>query len=182
MKLMNQILAQEPHEPQAAQRVESRSAVDARNVNLGDPGAMANVCSPSQLHLFRSSCRRFSSPIQQPSNSGPTYTARILERFVVAVLCCPLGSILCIHAAKDTLVLFQAQEDRHNDNARTDADGAVLPAVVVQANDEWKAIGVTDMRVSRFVDALHTAFMDKCVDKCPVHFVAGASDFSCRGS
>ena len=47
MKLMNQILAQEPHEPQAAQRVESRSAVDARNVNLGDPGAMANVCSPS---------------------------------------------------------------------------------------------------------------------------------------
>ena len=70
----------------------------------------------------------------------------------------------------------------NNDNARTDADGAVLPAVVVQANDEWKAIGVTDMRVSRFVDALHTAFMDKCVDKCPVHFVAGASDFSCRGS
>ena len=70
----------------------------------------------------------------------------------------------------------------NNDNARTDADGAVLPAVVVQANDEWKAIGVTDMRVSRFVDALHTAFMDKCVDKCPVYFVAGASDFSCRGS
>ena len=70
----------------------------------------------------------------------------------------------------------------NNDNARTDADGAVLPAVVVQANDEWKAIGVTDMRVSRFVDALHTAFMDNCADKCPVHFVAGASDFkkNCR--
>ena len=63
----------------------------------------------------------------------------------------------------------------NNDNARTDADDAVLHAVVVQANDEWKAIGVTDMRVSRFLDALHTAF----VDKCPVYFVAGASDFSC---
>jgi len=104
MKLMNQILAQEPHEPQAAQRVESRSAVDARNVNLGDPGAMANVCSPSQLHLFRSSCRRFSGPIQQPSNSGPTYTARILERLK--------------KTGKKT------GTKSNNDNARTDADGA----------------------------------------------------------
>ena len=85
-----------------------------------------------------------------------------------------------MHAAKDTFVLFQAQEDRqedrhksNNDNARTDAGDAVIHAVVVQANDEWKAICVTGMRVSRFVDALHTAF----VDKCPVHFVAGASDF-----
>ena len=180
MKLMNQILAQEPHEPQAAQRVESRSAVDARNVNFGDPAQW-----PTYAALPTASLPEFLSPIQQPSSSGPNYTARILERFVVAVLCCPLGSIVCMHAAKDTLVLFQAQEDRqedrhksNNDNARTDAGDAVIHAVVVQANDEWKAICVTGMRVSRFVDALHTAF----VDKCPVYFVAGASDFSCRRS
>jgi hypothetical protein len=111
MKLMNQILAQEPHEPQAAQRVESRSAVDARNVNLGDPGAMANVCSPSQLHLFRSSCRRFSSQFTrvQPillgfsKSSSSLYSAARLAPFFAYML------------QKDTLVLFQAQEDRQED-------------------------------------------------------------------
>ena len=174
---LNGILTQEPCAAPAAQQDESRVHTDAPVVELGDPSTNAALPTPPRPE--------FQSPMQQHPISGPVCTAATRKRFVVAMCCCPLGSIVCMHAAKDTLVLFQAQEDRqedrhksNNDNARTDADDAVLHAVVVQANDEWKAICVTDMRVSRFVDALHTAF----VDKCPVYFVAGASDFSCRRS
>ena len=105
-------------------------------------------------------------------------------RFVVAICCCPLGSILCIHAAKDTSVVtrsscFSPKKGRtQRSKARKNAEHAVLDEAVERATNEWSALGVTDMRVSPFVHALRTPLVHGCL----VYFVAGASEFTCRGS
>ena len=170
------ILTQEPCAAPAAQQDASLLVTDAPIVELGDASANAAV---STLPL-----PEFESPIQEHSISGPAHTAPKPIRFVVAICCCPLGSILCTHAAKDTLVskrlsCFSPRKTRTKRNkAGNKADHAVLDEAVELANNEWNALGVTDVRVSQFVHALRTPF----VDACPVYFVAGASDFSCRGS
>jgi hypothetical protein len=171
------ILTQEPCAAPAAQQDVSLFVTDARIVELGD--ASANAALPT-LRL-----PEFESPIQEHSISGPAHTAPKPIRFVVAICCCPLGSILCIHAAKDTSVLtrsscFSSKKARiQRRKARNIAEHAVLDEAVQLANNDWNALGVTDMRVSPFVHALRTPF----VHRCPVYLLAGASDskFSCRG-
>ena len=173
---LNGILTQEPCAAPAAQQDESRVHTDAPVVELGDPSTNAALPTPPRPE--------FQSPMQQHPISGPVCTAATRKRFVVAMCCCPLGSILCIHAAKDTSVVtrsscFSARKGRiQRSKERRNAEHAVLDGAVELATNEWNALGVTDMRVSPFVHALRTPF----VHGCPVYFLAGAGEFSCRGS
>ena len=140
------ILTQEPCAAPAAQQDASLLVTDAPIVELGD--ASANAALPT-LRL-----PEFESPIQQESSSGPAYTAPKPIRFVVAICCCPLGSILSIHAAKDTSVLtrsscFSPKSARIQRlkaaKARNNAEHALLDEAVELATNEWNALGVTDM-------------------------------------
>ena len=149
------ILTQEPCAAPAAQQDASLLVTDAPIVELGDASANAAV---STLPL-----PEFESPIQEHSISGPAHTAPKPIRFVVAICCCPLGSILCIHAAKDTSVLtrsscFSPKSARIQRlkaaKARNNAEHALLDEAVQLATNEWNALGVTDMRVSPFVHAI----------------------------
>ena len=97
---LNGILTQEPCAAPAAQQDESRIHTDARTVELGDPSTNAALPTPPRPE--------FQSPMQQHPISGPVGTAATRKRFVVAMCCCPLGSILCIHAAKDTSVVTRS--------------------------------------------------------------------------
>ena len=131
---LNGILTQEPP---AAQQDESRIHTDARTVELGDPSTNAALPTPPRPE--------FQSPMQQHPISGPVCTAATRKRFVVAMCCCPLGSILCIHAAKDTSVVtrsscFSARKGRiQRSNARKNAEHAVLDEAVERATNEWSA-------------------------------------------
>ena len=173
---LNGILTQEPCAAPAAQQDESRVHTDARVVELGDPSTNAALPTPPRPE--------FQSPMQQHPISGPVCTAATRKRFVVAMCCCPLGSILCIHAAKDTSVVtrsscFSARKGRfQRSKERKNAEHAVLDGAVELATNEWNALGVTDMRVSPFVHALRTPLVHGCL----VYFLAGAGDFTCRGS
>jgi len=177
------ILTQEPCAAPAAQQHTSLPVTDASIVELGDASANAAL---STLPL-----PEFESPIQEHSISGPAHTAPKPIRFVVAICCCPLGSILCIHAAKDTSVLTRSscfspksariqrlKAAKARNNA---AEHALLDEAVELATNEWNAQGVTDMRVSPFLHAPRTPFV--LSHGCPVYFLAGASysKFACRG-
>ena len=173
---LNEILMQEPFAAPAAQQDESLVRTDAGIVELGEPSTYAALPTPP-LPEFR-------SPIQQHPISDPVCTAAPRKRFVVSMCCCPLGSILCIHAAKDTSVVtrsscFSPKKGRtQRSKARKNAEHAVLDEAVERATNEWSALGVTDMRVSPFVHALRTPLVHGCL----VYFVAGAGEFTCRGS
>jgi hypothetical protein len=170
-----EILTQEPNAPPAALQDGSLDLADVRIVELGGPST--NAALPT-LPL-----PEFPPPIP-PACTPPTP-----ERFVLATCCCPLGSIICIHAAKDTSVLTRSscfspkkaarKARKERSNASNIAEQAVLDEAVQLATNEWNALGVTDMRVSLFVHAPRTPF----VHRCPVYLLAGASDskFSCRG-
>ena len=88
------------------------------------------------------------------------------------------------HIGRDTFVLFQPQGNgevkgrTQRSKARKNAEHAVLDGAVERATNEWSALGVTDMRVSPFVHALRTPLVHGCL----VYFLAGAGDFTCRGS
>ena len=177
-----EILTQEPFAAPAAQQDDAPVLTDARIVELGEPSTYAALPTPP-LPEFR-------SPIQQHPISDPVCTAAPRKRFVVSMCCCPLGSILCIHAAKDTSVVtrsscFSPKQGNgevkgrtQRSKARKNAEHAVLDGAVERATNEWSALGVTDMRVSPFVHALRTPLVHGCL----VYFVAGASEFTCRGS
>ena len=169
-----QILTQEPSAAPAALQDGSLDLPDVRIVELGGPST--NAALPT-LPL-----PEFQLPIP-PACTPPTP-----KRFVLATCCCPLGSIICIHAAKDTSVLTHSSccspktariQRRKAAKARNHAEHAFLDEAVELATNEWNALGVTDMRVSPFLHAPRTPF----VHGCPVYFLAGASDskFSCRG-
>ena len=155
---LNEILMQEPFAAPAAQQDESLVRTDAGIVELGKPSTYAALPTPP-LPEFR-------SPIQQHPISDPVCTAAPRKRFVVSMCCCPLGSILCIHAAKDTSVVthsscFSPKQGNgevkgltQRSKARKNAEHAVLDEAVERATNEWSALGVTDMRVSPFVHAI----------------------------
>ena len=141
------ILTQEPCAAPAAQQDASLLVTDAPIVEFGDASANAAV---STLPL-----PEFESPIQEHSISGPAHTAPKPIRFVVAICCCPFGSILCIHAAKDTSVLTHSScfspkkaartARKERINASNNAEQALLHEAVELATNEWNALGVTDM-------------------------------------
>ena len=140
----------------------------------------SNAVSPATTVGYGSDDARsgLSNDGHDSSSSEPSHR----YRFVVAICCCPLGSIFCIHAAKDTSVVKQGNGEvkgrTQRSKARKNAEHAVLDEAVERATNEWCALGVTDMRVSPFVHALRTPLVHGCL----VYFVAGASEFTCRGS
>ena len=92
---------------QRAQQAEQRQIAAAMKASKKAYDAMkamqdieSNAVSPATTVGYGSDDARsgLSNDGHDSSSSEPSHR----YRFVVAICCCPLGSILCIHAAKDT--------------------------------------------------------------------------------
>ena len=142
----------------AMQDIESNAVSPATTVGYGSDDARSGLSNDGH----------------DSSSSEPSHR----YRFVVAICCCPLGSILCIHAATDTSVLtrsscFSPRKERRMRNeakrvSLSNAEHAVLDEFVELATSEWNTLGVTDMRVFPFVHALRIPFgaLMPCVFRC----------------
>ena len=171
---------------QQAQQAEQRQIAAAMKASKKAYVAMktmqdieSNSVSPATtVGYFSKDSDDARSVLSSDGNDSSSSKTSGTYRFVVAICCCPLGSILCIHAAKDTSVLtrsscFSPRKERRMRNkakrvSLSNAEHAVLDEFVELATNEWNTLGVTDMRVFPFVHALRIPFgaLMPCVFRC----------------